>query len=415
MKLSNQYIKSIKSEDSAVFDSRSHELLVKAGFIDQVASGIYTLLPPGLKVLTRIEQIVREEMDALGALETLMPNLHPKTLWDQTRRWDKVDVLFKLKSAHDREYGLGPTHEEVVTPLAKKYIQSYKDLPLALYQISTKFRDEARPKSGIMRGREFRMKDMYSFHSSRDDLRSFYEKVTTAYMNAFARMGFDNVRITEASGGDFTEKYSHEFNVITPAGEVDLVYCTGCSFSQNEEVVKGDITVCPKCGGELARNKAIEIGNIFDLEYKFSESFDLKYVDEEGKKHLVFMGCYGIGTSRLIGAIVETHNDEHGIMWPESVSPFHVHLSCFSEEKKPFADLIYRSLQAEHIDTVYDDRIDVSPGQKLAIADLIGAPVRLIVSDKAKDNVEMKLRDSDKKRLFSAAEIIQHLKDYFIK
>lgn len=414
MKLSREYIKSIKG-DTPEFDSRSHELLVKAGFIDQVASGIYTFLPPGLKVLTKIENIVRTQMNKLGAVEMLLPSLHPKTFWEKTGRWSSVDVLFKVSSRHDKEYALGASHEEIATPLADKYIESYKDLPLSFYQIATKYRDEERPKSGILRGREFRMKDMYSFHATHDDLKEFYQKVLQAYLSIYHEMGLESVRVTEALGGMFTQNMSHEFSVPTSAGEDELVYCTECDFTQNVEVVKKEHKECPKCKAEVKITKAIEVGNIFDLGYKYAEKFDLKYVDETDKKNLVHMGCYGIGTSRLIGAIVEIHNDEKGIVWPESVCPFQVHLSNLSPSKRAFADLLYRSLQTEGIDVLYDDRDNVTPGEKFAVADLIGVPVRLVTSERAKDTVEIKLRDSDKMRHLSPSEIINHLKDYFVK
>ncbi|GIW64950.1 MAG: hypothetical protein KatS3mg092_0883 [Patescibacteria group bacterium] len=244
------------------YDSISHKLLTQAGFIDQVASGIFEYLPLGKRVLAKIENIIKEEMNAIDAQEVLMPLLHPKNLWEKTDRWNSVDVLFKVKSQWSNEYALAPTHEETVTPLAKKFINSYKDLPLALYHITTKFRDEKRAKSGILRGREFGMKDLYSFHTDKKDLENYYQKVIDAYLKIFKRCGLDDIKITEASGGSFTKKFSHEFNVITPAGEVDLIYCSNCSFAQNEEIAK-EKNNCPKCGHKLEKNRAIEIGNIF--------------------------------------------------------------------------------------------------------------------------------------------------------
>lgn len=414
MKLSNQYIKTIKDLGKE-FDSRSHELLVKAGFIDQVASGIYTFLPPALKVLNKIENIVRTELNKLGSMELLLPSLHPKILWDTTDRWDAKDFHFKINSAHDRKYALGASHEEVSTPLAQKYITSYKDLPLSFYQIATKYRDEARPKSGIMRGREFRMNDMYSFHATKEDLVDFYQKTLLCYIEIYRQLGLETVRITEASGGVFTENRSHEFSVPTPAGEDDLLFCTSCDFTQNLEIAKKDMTVCPKCKGQLEKTRAIEVGNIFQYDFRYSEKFNFKFVDESGKNHLVYTGAYGIGTSRLIGAIVEVHNDTDGIIWPDSVTPFSAHLCLLTESKRKFADLLYRSLQSENLDILYDDRSEVSAGEKMAVADLVGAPVRLIVSEKAGDAVEVKLRTDDQKRLLTPTAVIQHLKEYFIE
>ncbi|MBI2051746.1 hypothetical protein HYT33_03220 [Candidatus Roizmanbacteria bacterium] len=338
---------------SQQFEARSHELLVKAGFIDQVASGIYTFLVPGKRVLTNIENIIREEMNAIGAQEILMPTLHPKSLWEQTGRWNNVDVLFKTKSRFGQEYGIGPTHEEVITPLVRKFVKSYRDLPLGLYHISAKFRDEPRPKSGILRGREFGMKDLYSFHINHTDLQNYYQIVTKAYLTIFTRLGLGNVKVTEASGGTFTKKYSHEFNVLTPAGEVDLVYCATCSFAQNEEIssIKKN-EKCPKCKkGTIKVGKAIEVGNIFDLETKFSTAFELTYADRDGKQQPVVMGCYGIGTTRLVGAIVELYNDEKGIVWPDAVAPYQAHLV----ELDASARSVYEKLTRAKIEVLYDE------------------------------------------------------------
>ncbi|MFQ5452549.1 MAG: proline--tRNA ligase, partial [Candidatus Paceibacterota bacterium] len=404
MRISRDYIKTIK-QTSKEFDSRSHELLVQAGFIDQVASGIFTYLTPGLTVLTKIENIVRMHMDTLGAIEVKMPLLHPRSYWEKTNRWDSMDVLFRARSKFDREYALAPTHEEIITPLAAKYIKSYRDLPIGIYQINTKFRDEPRPKSGILRGREFRMKDLYSFHADKDDFDSYYKKVISVYKAIFADCGLSNVKVTEASGGDFTKKYSHEFNVITPAGEVDLVYCSSCDFAQNKEVFGEKGNACPECRGQLQENKAIEVGNIFDLESRFSNAFGLSFVDARGKTQSLLMGCYGIGTSRLIGAIVEVHNDKTGIVWPTTVAPFHTHLINLSKDTKN-ADRVYKALQSEGFDTIFDDRTEVSAGEKLVVADLIGTPVRLVVSDKTKDKIEWKERGQKSVRLQSLKEVI---------
>ncbi|MFS8160000.1 MAG: proline--tRNA ligase [Candidatus Roizmanbacteria bacterium] len=414
MRLSKDYTKSIK-EQGKEYDSISHELLIKGGYVDQVASGIFTWLTPGLQVINKINAIVRKELDEIGSLEVLMPNLHPRILWTDTKRWDSVDVLFKLKSSFgSKEYALGCSHEEVVTPLAKKYIQSYKDLPLSIFQINSKFRDEPRAKSGVLRGREFLMKDMYSFHASQEDLKAYYEKVSDTYMKIFKQLGFDNVRITQASGGDFTDKISHEFNIITPAGEVDLIYCNECDFTQNTEIAKAGMKVCPKCDGKLETAKAIEIGNIFDLGTKFSKDCGLSYADEKGKLQYPYMGCYGIGITRLIGALVESHHDEKGIVWPEAVTPFHAHLINIKKEDTAFADLIYRSLKSEGLDILFDDREDIRAGEKFAVADTIGVPIRLLVSDRNEDQIELKLRTEEKTRLYSAPELIQRLKEYYL-
>lgn len=413
MKLSKLFGK--PSKDIIKFDSRSHELLIKAGFIDQLASGLYNILPLGKKVLTNIEKIIREEMENIDAQEIQMPLLHPKANWETSGRWSIYEDLYKTKSNYgEAEYGIAPTHEEIVTPLVKKFVKSHKDLPIYLYHITEKFRDEPRPKSGILRGREFGMKDLYSFHANHDDLMSYYEKAKKAYLKIFARCGLNNIKITEASGGTFTKKIAHEFNVITPAGEVDLIYCDSCDFAQNEEISKlkkGD--KCPKCDGELKFDRAIEVGNIFDLGTRFSESFNLKYTDEKAKENLVYMGCYGIGTSRLIGAIVEAFNDQNGIMWPKEISPYQAQLVNLSKDSS-YSDLIYRTLVADGFSILYDDR-NTSFGEKLKTVDLIGTPIRLVISDKTGQKIEIKKRDEQKSLLFELSEIKNILTEYYAK
>ena len=409
--------KTIK-EKSQKYEALSHELLIRGGFIDQLASGIYTFLPLGKKVLVKIENIIRQEMDAIGGQEISMPLLHPKIFWEKTNRWQTVDVLFKTKSRFGQEYALAPTHEETVVPLAKKWIKSYRDLPLALYHITEKFRDEPRPKSGILRGREFGMKDLYSFHVTHEDLVKFYQKVISAYLKIFKRCGFLDVKISEASGGSFTKKYSHEFNVLTPAGEVDLIYCRSCDFAQNQEIsqLKKDKN-CPKCQkGILNTGKAIEIGNIFDLGTRFSQAFDIKFVDRNGEEKYPIMGCYGIGTSRLLGAIVELNNDEKGIIWPKEVTPFEAHLIGIDLNEKLVelkAYQVYQFLKKNGFICLFDDRKTVSSGEKLADADLIGIPIRLVVSKKTKDKIEWKERNQLKKELLSLSQVINRLQKFY--
>ncbi len=394
------------------YESINHKLLTQAGFIDQVASGIYEYLPLGKRVLAKIENIIREEMNNIGAQEILMPLIHPKNLWESTDRWQSVDVLFKIKSQWSQEYALAPTHEETVTPFAKKFIKSYKDLPLALYHITTKFRDEKRAKSGILRGREFGMKDLYSFHASKKDLDDYYQKVINAYLKIFSRCGLNDVKITEASGGSFTKKFSHEFNIITPAGEVDLVYCSKCSFAQNEEIatVKDK---CPKCQSPLFKNKAIEVGNIFDLGTRFSEAFELKFTDIDGQLKYPVMGCYGIGTTRLMGAVVEVFNDQDGIIWPKNIAPFQVHLIGLDQKDqiaKSKAHKLYQQLIAEKIEVLFDDREEVSAGEKFTDADLIGIPLRLVISKKTAEKIEIKRRDEKKSQLLTFNQLLSFLK-----
>lgn len=392
------------------YDSVNHELLTKAGYIDQTGAGIFSFLPLGKRVLAKIESIIRDEMDKIGGQEMMMPSLQPKILWETSGRWNTVDVLYKVKSSRDHEYGLGPTHEEIVTPLAKKFVKSYRDLPLYLYHITAKFRDEPRAKSGILRGKEFGMKDLYSFHENHDDLLDFYKKITTAYITIFKRCGLHDIKITEASGGSFTKKYSHEFNVLTPSGEVDLIYCDKCTFAQNTEITKfkkGD--ACRECGGLLKIDKAIEVGNIFDLGTRFSESFDLSFTDRDGAKKLVVMGCYGIGTTRLLGAAVEINHDEKGIVWPAQIAPFQCHLVNLSPKSQTHADAAYRTLKGNEIEVLYDDRMERSTGEKLMLADLIGIPVRLIISERTGGTIEWKSRADTKTKMMAISEVIDKL------
>jgi prolyl-tRNA synthetase len=402
-------------KESKKYEAKNQELLTKAGFIDQVSAGIYTLLPLGKRVIAKIENIIRDEMDNIGAQEIEMPLLHPKIFWEKTNRWQTVDVLFKTKSQFGQEYGLAPTHEEIVTPLVKKILKSGKDLPLALYHITTKFRDEPRPKSGILRGREFGMKDLYSFHKDKDDLQRFYQKVIEAYLKIFNRCGLKEVKITEASGGSFTKKFSHEFNVLTKAGEVDLIYCSSCSFAQNEEIaIKKQDETCPKCQMPLKKGRAIEIGNIFDLEDRFSQAFDLKFIDENGKEKYVVMGCYGIGTTRLIGAIVEVYHDEKGIIWPKEVAPYQIDLvgiNLEEENVKLKCYNYYQRLQKEGIEILFDDREKIFAGEKLTDADLVGIPYRLIVSKKTGDKVEIKKRNESQSKIIYLEEVIKLMKE----
>ncbi|MGB9707462.1 MAG: proline--tRNA ligase [Microgenomates group bacterium] len=396
----------------AKYESKSHELLTKAGFINQVSSGIFNFLPLGKRVIDKIQNIIKEELNKIGAQEILMPILHPKNLWEKTNRWNTVDVLFKTKSNYGQEYALAPTHEETVTPLVKQHIKSYRDLPLALYHITTKLRDEPRPKSGILRGREFLMKDLYSFHADKNDLHNYYQKVIQAYLKIFNRCGLNDVKITEASGGSFTKNFSHEFNVLTPAGEVNLIYCQNCNFAQNIEISQlKENDACPQCQQPLLTGKAIEIGNIFDLETKFSQSFDLKFTDKDGKEKLVLMGCYGIGISRLMGAVVEIYWDNYGIIWPKSIAPYKIHLvglNLENEKIKQTAFKIYHYLQKKFKDEVlFDDRLNVQAGEKLADADLIGLPIRLVVSKKTGNKIEFKLRQEKDSKLVSLTQLLK--------
>lgn len=375
----------------------NHKLLVQAGFVRQLMAGVYTYLPLGHRVLNKISQIVREEMDAIGSQEVLMPMLHPASIWKQSGGWDQVDVLFKLQSRTKKDYALSQSHEEVVTPLAREFINSGKDLPLSIYHIQWKFRDELRSKSGIMRGREFLMKDMYSWHLTQADFEKYYSLVKQAYLKAFARLGLA-AKVTEASGGAFTEKVSYEFEVLTDAGEANIMYCEKCDYCVNVDDFSKD--TCPKCTSKLKDSKAAEVGNVFDLGQKYSKAFDLKI---DGVYPI--MGCYGIGISRTMGVIVEKFHDSRGIIWPKSITPFDVHLVGLNS----LGDEVYKKLVDAGIDVLFDDT-DKSAGEKFANADLIGIPVRLVVSEKTGDKIEYKERGSDKVELLDIEKVIKMLK-----
>ncbi|MBI4992850.1 MAG: hypothetical protein HZC26_01785 [Candidatus Magasanikbacteria bacterium] len=376
--------------------SLNAQLLIRAGFVDKLMAGVYTYLPLGLRVLKKIQNIIREEIDAVGGQEILMPALSPKENWEATGRWDGLDVLFKLEGAGDKEYALGASHEEVVKPLVQRFVKSYKDLPEAVYQIQHKFRNEPRAKSGLLRGREFNMKDLYSFHRDEADMNSYYEKVSAAYSKIFSRCGLD-AKIVEATGGTFS-KFSHEFQVFTEHGEDDVYVCGKCGKNQNKELVT-DLK-CPYCGAAREVKKAIEVGNIFKLKIKYSAPFAFKYCAEDNQEKDVFMGCFGLGPSRVMGAIVEVGHDANGMIWPESVAPFDIHLVSLA--KSPVvakrADEIYEKLIRSGKEVLYDDRADVSAGAKFADSDLIGVPYRYVVSAKTleKDSVEVKRRGEEK-------------------
>ncbi len=389
-------------------DTINHQLLVQAGYVRQLMAGVYTYTPLGLRVLRNIEKIIREEMNAVGGQEVLMPALHPKANWLATDGWNKIDVLFKLKSRTGKDYALGQSHEEIVTPLAKEVINSYKDLPLALYQIQWKYRDELRSKSGILRGREFLMKDMYSFHETQADFDRFYAEVKQAYLRIFQRLGL-TAKATEASGGNFTEKVSYEFMVLTDAGEDDIFYCDACDYCVNQEIAKvkaGD--ACPKCGATLQAARASEVGNVFDLGQKFAKDFDVTFTKADGSRDYPIMGSYGIGVSRCMGVIVEKYHDEQGIIWPTSIAPAQAIILALNGAEA-YAQEVYQALTKQGVSVLLDDRSE-SAGSKFAAADLLGVPVRLVVSARNGKQIEWKERTSTTNKLASLEEVCQWLK-----
>lgn len=391
-------------------EALSHRLLIRAGFIDrQVSAGIYSFLPLGWRVHQKIKNIIREEMDAIGGQEVFLPTLQPKELWDRSDRWDHMEPpLFKLEDQHKKEFALGPTHEEVITDLAKRFIKSYKDLPLYLYQIQNKFRNEMRSTGGLLRVREFMMKDLYSFHTTEKDLDDYYRKVVESYKKIFKRCGFV-AKVTEASSGTIGGDVSHEFMMLCPTGEDSIYFCTKCDFaSSKEKKIK-----CAHCGCRLKEGKAIENGHVFKLGTKYSESMGAYFIDKDGKKKLIWMGCYGIGIGRLMATVVEAHHDKKGIIWPKSIAPFQVHLLQIGEKAgvKKFADKIYNELLEIGVEVLYDDRDDVSAGEKFAEADLIGIPIRLVVSEGTfrEKKIEWKERAKEKTTKLTIDQVIKKL------
>ncbi|OGH21536.1 MAG: hypothetical protein A2958_02290 [Candidatus Levybacteria bacterium RIFCSPLOWO2_01_FULL_38_13] len=420
MKYSKLFGKTVREapKDETSVNAR---LLIQAGFIRKEVAGVYNFLPLGLRVLTKIANIVREEMNNVQAQELYLSALQKKESWERTGRWGNFDALFKLTSNFEKEYALGPTHEEVLVPIVSEFVSSYKDLPLYLYQIQTKFRDEKRAKAGLLRGREFLMKDLYSFHESEKDLVAYYELMKKVYKKTFSRLGLDAIE-TLASGGTFS-KFSHEFQIVCESGEDEIIYCPGGDFSQNSEIAKvAEGKQCDLGHGPLKRAKTIEVGNIFLLKDKFSKAFNLRFKDKKGAQKYVVMGCYGIGISRVMGAIVEVHNDERGIVWPLSVSPFDAYLIVLGDAKE-HAEKTYSELKKAGIDVLYDDR-DISAGEKFADADLIGIPIRLVVSERslrqassrggqagqAGGKIEFKKRTEEKIELLGFKDVIKNLR-----
>jgi prolyl-tRNA synthetase len=399
--------------------SKNANLLIRAGFINKEMAGVYSYLPLGLRVMNNIENIIREEMNQIGGLEMKTSVIQSKEVWEKSNRWDDavVDNWFKTKLKNGREVGLSFTNEEAYANILKQYISSYKDLPMYPYDFKSIFRNEARSKSGILRGREFYWKALYSF--SKDDVEhnDFYEKAKIAYKNIYNRVGIgDLTYITFASGGSFS-KFSHEFQAITDAGE-DLIYLDeNKKIAVNKEVYNDE--VLKELGlnkKDLVEKKAIEVGNIFSLGTRFSEPFDLKYKNEKGEEKLVVMGSYGIGLGRLMGTVVEILSDDKGIVWPVSIAPFKVHLVelvSTKPEVKNKAEEIYNLLAKSGVEVLYDDR-DTRAGDKFNDSDLIGIPLRIIVSEKGleKGDFEVKERRGGKVSVLKEKEIMDFVKNY---
>ena len=405
MKLSQTFVKTFR-EVGKEETAKSAALLIRAGYIHKEMAGVYAFLPLGLKTLENIKQIIREEMNKIGGEEIQMTALQSPQPWQKSGRWDseKMDIWFKTELSAGGELGLAPTHEEPITNLMKSYISSYKDLPVYVYQFQNKFRNELRAKSGILRTREFLMKDLYSFCTDEETHNAFYHKVEQAYKTIYDRLGLgDCTYQTFASGGVFS-KYSHEFQTILPVGEDTLDYNSDKSVVLNEEVlndeVLSDLGVKRE---ELESTSAAEVGNIFTLKYKYSEPLGLEYNNHAGERKTVFMGSYGIGVSRVMGVIVEKYGDEKGLVWPENIAPYKYYLIGIGEKGEQLAAKLH---DQDPDNCILDDR-DLRPGEKFADADLSGIPYRIVISDKTldKDSVEITTRENGQTKLLTIAEL----------
>lgn len=378
------------------------QLLTRAGFVNRLMAGVYSYLPLGARVLAKIENVVREECNAFGSQEVMMPALQPKEAWTRTGRWDTVDVLFKLKGVGNRDLALGPTHEEVVTPLIGQFLLSHRDLPASVYQIQTKFRNEARAKSGILRGREFRMKDMYSFHAEETELTKYYDTCIELYNRIFARCGVGHCTYPTLSGGGiFTTGFSHEFQTVTPYGEDTIWVCRERGLAVNVEVFDKVKELPEWRDAKLETVKAIEVGNIYRLGVKYTEPCGVTFNGADGKSHPVFMGCYGLGTTRLLGAVVEVLHDEKGMKWPAEIAPYRAHLVSLFNETNDEVEALYQYMGRAGVETLYDDR-PCGAGEKLKDCDLIGVPLRIVIGPRSlkEGHVEVSERgDPEVKRM----------------
>lgn len=396
--------------------SKNAELLIRGGFIHKEMAGVYSFLPLGLRVINKIENIIREEMDQIGGAEMRTSVLQNKEVWEKTNRWDDeiVDNWFKTDLKNGGQVGLSFTNEEAYSNIMKQYVSSYKDLPIYPYDFKSIFRNETRSKSGIMRGREFYWKALYSFSKDEAEHAVFYEKIKSAYQNIFKRAGIGHLTyVTFASGGTFS-KFSHEFQTITSVGEDTVYLDENSGIAINKEVFNDEVIAELNLNKEtLVEQRAVEVGNIFSLGTKFSEPFDLKYTDENGEDKLVIMGSYGIGLGRLMGIIAEVLSDDKGIIWPESVSPFKVHLLALGEDEavQKEANKVYEILTQNKIEVLFDDRAGLSAGEKFADSDLLGMPVRVVVSIRSmKENgVEVKRRTEEKGQVMSVEELLNSL------
>ncbi len=401
MRLSRYMLPTLK-ENPQEAQVVSHTLMLRAGMIRKLASGIYSYLPLGLKTIRIVEKIIREELNAVGGQEVLLPALHPRSLWDKTGRWDNYGKeMMRLLDRHNREFGLGPTHEEVITDLVNSNVSSYKQFPILLYQFQTKFRDEIRPRFGVMRAREFIMKDAYSFDTNEEDAHKSYEMLRTAYSKIFKKFGLD-FRVVEADSGLIGGSLSHEYMVIASSGEEGIQSCPECDYASKTKTsdahTKKEADICPDCGLTLQVSRGIEVGHTFKLGTKYSKAMHAVFLDENGKENLMVMGCYGIGVGRLVAAAIEQNHDANGIIWPIPIAPYKAIIVPLKvKQKQEFidneAEQLYNSFIREGIEVLLDDR-DEPAGVKFKDADLIGIPIRITLGKTTvKENkVEIKKR-----------------------
>jgi prolyl-tRNA synthetase len=414
MKLSQLFTKTTK-DAPADEAAKNGQLLIQAGFIHKEMAGVYAYLPLGKRVLENLSRIVREEMDAIGGQEVQMSVLQPKDIWEKTNRWDDkvVDNWFKTKLVNGTELGVGLTHEEAVVDSVRDFLRSYKDLPFYPYQIETKFRNELRSKSGLMRGREFLMKDLYSFSRDMAEHEAFYEKISEAYHKIYRRVGIGATTFTTFASGGIFSKFSREYQTLSDVGEDTIYLDREKGIAINEEVYNDE--VIKELGlnkDKLEKVRSIEVGNIFPLGSKYSDALDVFYVDESGAKQSVVMGSYGFGVSRLMGVIAETMSDEKGLVWPVNIAPAIVYIARLGEDKEVVeaADVLYQELTDSGIEVLYDDR-DARAGEKFSDADLMGIPYRVVISAKtvARGKHELKARTEDETKMMNVKEILAFL------
>ncbi len=419
--MSKMYTPTLKEVPSEA-EIPSHKLMLKSGMIRKTASGIYSFLPIAQKILKKIENIIREEVDAIGGQEILMPAMQPAELWYKSGRWDDYGPeLVRLKDRHNRDFCLGPTHEEVITDLVNNELKSYKQLPTILYQIQVKFRDEIRPRFGLMRGREFLMKDAYSFHADQESMDKIYSKFLTAYRKIFTRCGLKFIEV-EADSGQIGGNVSVEFMVLAKNGEAEVAYCD-CGYGADTEVLGFDANdesprdiSCPKCGKKCKIARGIEVGQVFQLGTKYSKSMNVNFIGKDGREHPFIMGCYGIGVTRVMAAAIEQKNDEAGIIWPINIAPWHVDIITLCTEAEDKAQTIAKNLARDGVDVMIDDR-DIRAGVKFSDADLIGFPYQIIIGSKGLKNntCEVKCRETGQRYDVKFEDMEEFIKDRVLK